>query len=164
MGSKTIPNATITGEMPMPSVVPIGCYEFERDRAARAEAELAEAMTAVGLTGYDHREDVSTPAQAIYALWADHQKLRAELAAAREREAALAAAISPVKLTGDIADVIFRVRRAARAPLVPFACHRNECGQCAHPATPCDCGYEIAMSALHEERALAALDAEEKKA
>lgn len=102
---------------------------------------------------WEHRLAVLTPDRL--------EELHCQLAAAKEREAALAAAISPVMLTYDIADVIFRVRRAARAPLVPFACHRGGCGQFAYPATPCDCGYEIAMRGLHEERALAALDAED---
>lgn len=69
-------------------------------RIAALEAERSEAMIAVGLTGYDHREDVDTPAQCIYALWADHNNLRelyemqeAVIAASREREAALAAAL-----------------------------------------------------------------------
>lgn len=80
-------------------------------RIAKLEAELAEANIAVGLTGYDHREDVATPAQCIYALWADHTNicelhamqeaaitsLEAELAAAREREAALAAALKKAR-------------------------------------------------------------------
>lgn len=84
----------------------IGFAETER-RIATLKAELAEAMIAMGLTGYDHREDVATPAQCIYALWSDHTNLRelhamqgaaitsleAELAAAREREAALAIVI-----------------------------------------------------------------------
>jgi hypothetical protein len=64
-------------------------------RIAALEADRTEAMIAVGLTGYDHREDINTPAQAIYALWADMTALRAELAASKGREAALAAAIQP---------------------------------------------------------------------
>lgn len=78
---------------PHPELVPLAAYLAAREQVAKLEAEPAEVRIAVGLTGYDHREDVDTPSQAIYALWSDFGRLQAELAAVREREAALAAAV-----------------------------------------------------------------------
>lgn len=172
MSSMTIPNATITGEMPMPSVVPIGCYEFERDRAARAEAELTaarerEAALAAALEETD----------AAFEKFAAHHGPCCHVHNSTDEtalgECCLCDIDRDARQRGDYAPILARVRREAkREDLRKVKTAAIECikvmlfeSSGRHDRVSRDSYCEGVNDVIADiDAALAALDAEEKEA